>query len=81
MEPVGRLREKEALMTWVVTPYGWDGKAKRSQRYSTSVSGKTPRELADDAAKRIIAQRAIAWVNVTHEADREPQGAGNGRYR
>lgn len=67
-------------MTWVVRPYDWNGKPKRPQRYSAAMAGKTPRELADDAAKRIIAQRGIWWVNVTHEADQEPQ-RGNGTYR
>ena len=67
-------------MTWVVTPYGWDGKAGRQQRYSVSMSGKSPRELADDAARRIIAQRKIWWVDVSPERT-EIRGGGNGRFR
>jgi hypothetical protein len=66
-------------MVWVVTPYGWDGKPGRPQRYSVSVSGKSPRELADDAAKRIIAQRKVWWVNVSSE--RNEMRGGNGRFR
>lgn len=68
-------------MTWVVTPWGWDGKPKRSQRYTTSMSGKTPRQLAEDAANHMWPQRGISWIDVHEEPDDEPRGAGNGRYR